>query len=45
VHVSNAPKRVSLMTGKEEWNYVDAHCEVCGRVAGRSACLVKIERG
>jgi hypothetical protein len=44
VHVCNEAKVRSEITGKEEWSYVIARCEVCGRVAGRGGCLVSVER-
>lgn len=29
--------------GDDQWGHVDAVCMLCGRRAGRSACLVKID--
>jgi hypothetical protein len=44
VHVSREAQEVGATTGKQEWSYVNARCGECGRVAGRSAALVNIER-
>jgi hypothetical protein len=44
VYVCTEPTVASDITSKSEWSYVNAKCGVCGRVAGRSAFLVNIER-
>lgn len=45
VYTSRDAKAVWPATGKDEWSYVGgARCTECRRVAGRSACLVDIQR-
>jgi hypothetical protein len=45
VHKSRDAKAYWATSGCTEWSYVgNAKCSQCGRVAGRTACLVDIQR-
>lgn len=45
VYKSSEAKEFWKETGHEEWSYVgNAKCTQCGRTAGRTACLVDMQR-